>query len=253
MAIVESKWAAVPPTLCLPDDEIHLWRAALDHPAIHVERVAAVLSVDERNRAERFYFDQDRRRFIVGRGLLRMILGRYMSVEPRRLEFCYGPHGKPALVETAGTWSPRFNVSHSDGLALYAVTHRQELGVDVERIRPIADVGAIADRFFSAEENAVLHAVPPSRKIEAFFTCWTRKEAYIKATGDGLSLPLDQFDVSLAPGASSALLSIRGAPGAATGWLLRDLALGPEYVAALAVEGHGWHFQYWQWADGVTR
>jgi len=212
-----------------------------------IQRLQSTLSTDECQRAERFYFQRDRRRFTVARGVLRSILSQYLGLAPQQLRFCYGPHGKPALVSTSGPARLHFNVSHSHELALYAITYDRHIGVDVEHIRTDFACEAIAERFFSPPERAVLRCLPPQVKYEAFFNCWTRKEAYIKACGEGLSLPLDQFDVSLAPGVPAALLATRWAPHEAARWTLRDIVPGPGYAAALAVEGHGWRLACWQW------
>jgi len=218
----------------LTTDEIHIWFAYLDQPVSLFQRL---LSMDERRRSERFHFEEDRRRFIIRQGILRKILGRYLGVEPSRLQFCYGKNGKPALADTFGKEKVRFNSSHSEGLALYAFTHDREIGVDVEHIRDIPEMEQITERFFSARENAVFHTLPESKKKEAFFNCWTRKEAFIKATGDGLSLPLDRFDVSLVPGEPARLLGIDGDSKTASRWLLQDLKPAPDFAAAFAVKG----------------
>ncbi len=242
-----SCWDPPPPTVKLGSDEVHVWRVALDLGASGVQNLEQTLSEDERTRAERFYFHKDREHFIVARGLLRVILGCYLDMEPGQLKFCYGPHGKPTLAERSGMGVLRFNVSHSNGIALYAITRGREVGVDVERLRPDLEDEHIARRFFSSREIVALRAVPANIRLEAFFNCWTRKEAYIKARGEGLTLPLDRFDVSLAPGEPAALLSINGDRQEASRWLLQSLAPGPGYVAALAVEGHELRIKCWQW------
>ncbi len=166
---------------------------------------------------------------------------------PDHLRFYYGPQGKPKLdKETAGE-ALRFNVTHTQGLALYAVANGREVGIDVERIRPELVDGDFAERFFSPREVAALRMLPVGLRPEAFFNCWTRKEAYAKARGDGLSLPLKQFDVSLAPREPAALLSTKGDPLEAARWSLSALHPGPGYVAALAVEGHDWRLECRQW------
>lgn len=203
-------------------------------------------------RAELFHFEQDRKRFIVGRGVLRTILALYLGTEPSRLQFCYGPHGKPYLADRLGDATLRFNLAHSHELALYAFTRGREIGVDLEYIRYMPGVEQIAARFFSTRENAVLHALPTSQKQEAFFNCWTLKEAYIKAIGNGLAQPLDKFDVSLAPGEPARLLSVEGAPEEASRWSLKALTPAPGYVAALAVEGHDWRLTYWQFPESTS-
>jgi 4'-phosphopantetheinyl transferase len=243
----ETVWFPPPADLALPGDEVHVWRASLDLPASHVQDLQHTLAADELNRAARFHFQRDRRHFIVARGLLRAILGRTLGVAPGQLCFCYSPHAKPALAITPGQEPVNFNLSHSGGLVLYALTRRRQIGIDLERIRADLEIEPIAARFFSRREYTVLRALPGSVRLEAFFNCWTRKEAYIKARGEGLSLPLDRFDVSLVPGEPATLLSTRDDPQEATRWSLRALSPGPGYVAALAVEGRGWRLKCWQW------
>ena len=242
-----SPWCSPPTTIRLGSDEVHVWRADLTLSASRVESLEQTLSTDERERAQRFCFQTDREHFIVARASLRAILGCYLDVEPDELRFCYSPKGKPALSSESLGGDLRFNLSHSDGLALYAVTRGREIGVDIERVRPELADGKIAERFFSPREVAALRALHPHLQLQAFFNCWTRKEAYIKARGDGLSLPLDQFDVSVVPGEPAALLNTTHDLGESSRWLLRQLFPGADYVAALAVEGLDWRLQCWQW------
>jgi 4'-phosphopantetheinyl transferase len=240
-------WGLPPANLGLSNDEVHVWRACLAQPAVTLKRLAQTLSADEQRRAERFYFERHRRHFIVARGVLRVILGHYLGLEPHQVRFTYGAQGKPALVVCEGQSSLDLNLSHSQELALYAVTRRRQVGVDVECIRPIPDAEQIAARTFSAQEYRVWRTLPEATKQEAFFNCWTRKEAYVKAIGDGLRRPLDQFDVSLAPGEPAELLNIAGHPEEAAQWSIQELRSAPGYAAALAVKGHGWHLMCWQW------
>jgi 4'-phosphopantetheinyl transferase len=214
-------------------------------PEAQVRSLWDTLTADERQRAERFLFEKDRTHFVVARGLLRVLLGRYLRQDSPHLRFTYGPHGKPALATDTDRMSLCFNVSHSHGLALYAITRGREVGVDVERIRPEIAQEKIAERFFSPREVTVLRALPTPLQAPAFFACWTRKEAYIKAKGDGLTLPLDQFDVSLAPGEPAALLHTAWDPQEAAGWALQDLAPASGYRAAVAVAGHAWRLTCW--------
>lgn len=237
--------------ITLSGDEVHVWCVPLDQPASRVKQLAYVLSADEQARSERFYLVQERRRFIVSRSLLRVALARYVDVEPNQLQFCYSPRGKPALLDTMAGADLCFNVSHSQELALFAMTYNQAIGVDLEHIRPIVDVQNIADRFFSAHESATLRVLPPSKLLEGFFNCWTRKEAYVKARGEGLSAPLDEFEVSLAPGEPAKLLRIGGDPREASRWVLRGLAPASTYVAALAVEGHVRRLECWYWPGAM--
>lgn len=250
-AMTIPEYTSVSPSdhLTLPDDEVHVWRAALDQPAISLKKLTQTLSRDESMRADRFYFDRDRKRFIVGRGMLRNILSLYLRTEPRLLRFSYGAYGKPYLVGRAGEETIRFNLSHSHELALYGFTRGREIGVDLEYIHDVPEFDQIAARFFSESENAVLDTLPSNEKQEAFFNCWTRKEAYIKAIGNGLAHPLDQFDVSLAPGEPARLLKVDGDVQEAGRWSLKSLMPAPGYVAAIAIEGHDWRLQQWRWSD----
>lgn len=182
-------WCFPPKTLKLESDEVHVWRASLDLEASSIQSLLDILCVEEQQRAERYHFPKDRDRFIVARGLLRVIISYYLGKEPRDLQFVYNQYGKPALSEAYNREPLCFNLSHSRELALYAVTQNRNLGVDLEYIRTGFPCEEIAERFFSPQENAILRTLPLDMKHKAFFTCWTRKEAYIKATGKGLSLP----------------------------------------------------------------
>jgi 4'-phosphopantetheinyl transferase len=236
-------------TCLLSKNDVHVWCASLDVAKLHIESLQKTLSADELRRAECFYFRKDYEHFIVARGLLRFILSRYLDIEPSQLRFRYNPYGKPALANTAYEDALCFNLSHSHGLAIYAVTRGREIGIDLERIQPDLPYEEIAEQFFSLEENRVLRALPAKMKREAFFSCWTRKEAYLKAKGDGLSFPLDQFDVSLTPGEPAMLLNTRGAPQEASRWSLHELTPTYGYIAALAIEGYGWRIAYWKWSE----
>jgi len=242
-------WRAPPETLVLGDDEIHVWRATLDQTPSQIQGFLHNLAADEQAKAERFYFERDREHFIAARGVLRAILGGYLNRAPESLSFCYSSHGKPALAGESDGEPIRFNVSHSYGVALYAITRGREVGIDLERIRFDLAVAEIAERFFSRREVAMLRTLPTEAQRQAFFRCWTRKEAYIKARGEGLSLPLDQFDVSLAPGEPAAVLGTQRDPSEASRWSLQELTPAPGYAATLTVEGHGWHLTRWQWPD----
>ncbi len=244
---VSPPWCVPPKPLIFGTDEVHVWRATLDLSPSQIDSFWHTLAPDEKARAERFYFHRDRDRFIAARGVLRAILGLYLNKAPECLSFCYGSHGKPALVWESGGDAIRFNISHSDGVALYAVTRGRKVGIDLELVRRGLEIEEIAERFFSRLEIATLRALPTYLRRYAFFLCWTRKEAYIKARGEGLSLPLDQFDVSLIPGEPATLMSTRPDSDEALRWSLRELTPDPGYAAALAVEGHGRSFAYWQW------
>ena len=247
LASIDSTWFAAPERLSLGSSDVHVWQVGLDQSPSQRAFFQNTLDEDERSRADRFYFSRDRERFIVARGVLRVLLGRYLDRSPESLFFTYSTHGKPALALESGADAIRFNLSHSHGTALYAVTRGRELGVDLEFIRGDLEAEQIAERFFSQSEIGALRALPPDLRKNAFFLCWTRKEAYIKARGEGLSMPLDQFDVSLIPGEPAALLSTHPDPDEALSWSLTHLSPAPGYAAALATKGRDWTLSCWQW------
>ncbi|MBI4551952.1 MAG: 4'-phosphopantetheinyl transferase superfamily protein [Candidatus Latescibacteria bacterium] len=238
-----------PADLSLSPGEVHVWRASLDVSASRIQSLLRTVSADERARAERSRVQEDRDRFIVGRGVLRGLLARYLDIQPDQVCLSSTLYGKPILTGTHGGARLRFSVSHSHRLALYAVSRDREVGIDLEYRRPGRDetLMAIAEQFFSSREVKALRRLPVSGRAEGFYACWTRKEAYLKAKGRGLSLPLDQFVVSVTPGCA-ALLHTAWSPDEAARWSLSDLDPGPGYAAALAVEGECQCVQ-WQWPD----
>jgi 4'-phosphopantetheinyl transferase len=217
-------------------DLIQVWLAILDVPADEKAELADYLSADEQARASRYGHPQVRERFTVGRGLLRRILAGCLDCDPRELAFGYGPHGKPHLLGAPGV-AMSFNISHSGSVAVYAVARGQAVGVDIEQIRPDRATHELAQRYFATGEVKALRDLPAEERVAAFFRCWSRKEAFIKAIGDGLAFPLDEFEVSLAPGEPAALLAVRGDPAAARTWSLHDLVAPPGFAAAVAVAG----------------
>jgi 4'-phosphopantetheinyl transferase len=249
MSILPSEqiWNVPPATLRLSHHDVHVWRTSLELHTEHVQHLRQTLSADEIVRAERFYFEKDRQHFIVARGVLRMILSRYLGLDPRQLEFSYSAYGKPTLATTPGRDWLRFNLSHSHELALYAIAHGREVGIDIEYMRDNVETDTLAERYFSPREVMTLRALPAFQRSAAFFTCWTRKEAYIKARGEGLAFPLDRFDVSLTPEEPPALLRTLGDPHEAARWSLQAPAPGRGYTAALVVEGHDWQMTCWHW------
>jgi 4'-phosphopantetheinyl transferase len=212
--------------------EVHLWAIQLDASDEDLTRCSSCLSVEEHNRAERFRFDRHRRDFMISHGVLRMLLSGYSETSPAGIKFSYGSKGKPALEDV--TCSVRFNMSHSGRMAVYAFTTGCQVGVDVEQVRPVSDMEDIAVRFFSSEETAELKEVPEANRTQGFFNCWTRKEAFIKAVGDGLSLPLDAFHVSLKPSEPARLLSLAGDAQAAILWTLHHFVPARDYIGAVA-------------------
>lgn len=245
----KNQWNTQPTPARLGGQEIHVWRSFLDQHSEQTRSLAQTLSFDERERARRFRFHTHRRRFIAGRGFLRAILAYYLNREPGDIRFSYGVNGKPELCKKFCQKPFRFNLSHSNGLALYAITCEAEIGVDVEFIQPLSSVEEIAKRFFSPNEVAVFLAIPASQKLKAFYNCWTRKEAFIKAKGAGLAYPLHQFDVSLIPEEPATFLSISGDVSRAAGWSLVELAPAPDYAAAIAYEGRGLRVACFEWTN----
>jgi len=244
---IHPAWHRPPAGLVLRDNDIHVWRVPIDRPGTTIQALWQTLSTLEQQRAERFRADRDRRRFIVSHGALRALLSRYLGIEPGRLSFEEGAHGKPRLAGRGVAPPAEFNLAHSGGLAVCAVTRQRPVGIDLEVVRPVLDADQIVERFFSARERAVYRSLPVDDRQAAFFACWTRKEAFIKLIGDGLSRPLDQFDVSLAPGEPARIVSIGGSQPEAQKWSLFGFVPGPNYLGALAVEARDGSPSYWTW------
>jgi 4'-phosphopantetheinyl transferase len=212
--------------------DLHVWTVRLHSPESCFENCSAWLSAEESARAARFHFERHRRAFVFGRAALRALLGNLLGLSPERVQFRYGSKGKPDLADS--TSALRFNASNSGDLAVYAFALGTEIGIDVEQLRPITEVQDIAKRFFATEEVAELMSLPPSEQVGGFFRCWTRKEAYIKAIGDGLSVPLDSFRVTLRPGDPARMLHLGGSEEAARNWTMHDFAPAPDYFGAVA-------------------
>lgn len=237
-----SKWLEPPSALTLRNGKVHVWRIGLEQQDDLLERFRGTLEPEELDRASRFRFERLQRHFVVSRGFLRNVLARYMEVRPQDLRFVYNDYGKPSL---AGQQSLRFNMSHSHEVALVAVACDAALGVDVEYIRADFASEEIAKRFFSRREVETLTSLPREEIVAAFFRCWTRKEAYIKAIGKGLSQQLDRFDVTLAPYEPAALLQADAED--TSSWSLSDIDVGSDYASALAVEGTPSVISYWKY------
>jgi 4'-phosphopantetheinyl transferase len=218
------------------DDAIEIVVTRLDVGPDAVRAAAALLSDAERQRARRFAFDRDRRRFVVARSRLRQVLGARLEVRPDAVELVCGTRGKPALAGRCADPDLRFNLSHCDDIAVYALSYGREIGVDVEAVRVIPDADAIAAHMFSRRENEVYCALDSRDKPLGFFNCWTRKEAFIKALGDGLYHPLDCFDVSLAPGEPARILRVASTTGDHCGWTLHAFSPGPGLIGAVVVQ-----------------
>jgi 4'-phosphopantetheinyl transferase len=237
------------PSLALDATEVHLWQASLDErPADIFE---SFLSADELTRANRFHFVKDRSRFVVARGLLRNLLSAYLGVDCSDLRFSYGAQGKPFLVLDSPV-QINFNVSHTHGRAVFAFTRGRDLGVDLEYVSDDFDDELIANRFFSRAEVLTLRTVPADLRKQAFFNCWTRKEAYIKARGEGLSMPLNQFDVSLRPNEPVALQNNYRDEREVSRWSMQAIPAPEGYVGALVVEGHDWQLKSFSFETSLT-
>jgi 4'-phosphopantetheinyl transferase len=219
-------------------DDVHVWRIALDHIATSVA-MNGMLSADERQRADRFRFNKDRVQFIQSRAALRFILGNYLSIAPNKVEFSYSTYGKPSLANGSSPSTLQFNLSRRDNLALLAIANNREVGVDVEITRNDLPLAQMAETSFSQPELTTWRNLPPNLRTLGFFNCWTRKEAYIKAHGEGLSFPLKQFDVSLVPGMPARLIEVRNGMDDAGRWTMNDVPAGDGYVAAIAATRTG--------------
>ena len=236
-----------PPALA--DGEVHVWRAAAPAGVFSFRAMFALLSDDERERAARYYFEGDRERFVVWRGLLRTLLGLYLGRPAAGLRFAYNEYGKPS-VEGGSGGDLRFNLAHSHDMALYAFARGREVGVDVELVWGEFAGEEIAERFFSPREVGALRALPWEQKARAFFECWTRREAYVKARGGGLSLPLDSFDVAFGPGQPAAPLAVRDGSASNLDYSVRGLTPAPDYAAALAASPAARRVSLFAWEWG---
>jgi 4'-phosphopantetheinyl transferase len=245
-----SIWSFPPEVLDLQPHQVDVWRVGLELPLDVLDQQKAALSADETQRAARFHFPADRDRYIAAHGGLRDILSRYLHCEPNQPNFITNPYGKPALHGH----KLEFNLSHSGDFALIAITRQRKVGVDIERIRQGISSHVIVRQYFSKSEVAELQRLPNAQREVAFFTCWTRKEAYIKAQGMGLSLPLESFDVSLTPNEPAILRATRPDAQEAARWTLLSLEIDPRYKSAIAVESiarpsndQGLEFRLWDW------
>jgi 4'-phosphopantetheinyl transferase len=248
-----SVWIASSEACSIGPQEVHVWRIGLIQPEAVLQSHRECLEQNEIERADRFYFAKDRNRFTVARGVLRRLLGAYLALDPREVRFVYGPQGKPDLVPPQNCSGLRFNLSHSGEIALFAIARNKELGVDVEQIRADFASRDIAARFFAPEECVKLEALADSESVGAFFNCWTRKEAYIKARGGGLSIPLDSFEVAFTPGEEPALLHVKTGDEFFSRWRFHELHPGPGYKAALVVEGPEHELTLFDWRELPAR
>jgi 4'-phosphopantetheinyl transferase len=221
----------------LGKNDVYVRIASLDRGPSELRFLESILAEDEINRAKRFYFQKDRERFIAGRGLLRVILSSYVGMPPDDISFTYGSNGKPGLQRQDGQPAIEFNLAHSGGTAIFAITQDRAVGIDIESVKYEFPVESVAERFFSKVEVAALRSLPEQVKKIAFFKCWTRKEAFIKAIGHGLSFTLLDFDVSLMPGQPARLLHVRGVSEEASHWCMEDIDSVTGSAAAIVFSG----------------
>jgi len=254
-----SVWSVPPQNLFLAEDEVHVWCGALDLSESLIEKFMNSLSEDEQSRANRFYFLRDKNRFIVARGMLRKILSFYLGGKPNTIQFQYSPYGKPSLhpyfnehISPPKSSEIKFNISHSNAIALFGITKSRQIGIDVEYTKPLPDTDKVAERFFGFQENLKYQQLPKEQKLTGFYHCWTRKEAFIKAIGEGLSYPLDQFEVSFLPNEKPRIKHIQNDKVQGEAWSLKVLEPYPEYIGAVAVEGKSLRFIQYEFQTGIT-
>ena len=245
------RWCETSVVPMLEPGEIHVWKIHLAAPAAAIQ-LEKFLSAEERERAARFHFAADKNRFITCRAVLRQLLAAQVGATPDALRFESRPHGKPVVSGQKNAAGLHFNCSHSADWGLVALARDGEVGVDLEQHRHHTDVGALAERFFSAAEIGALKTLPEALKTMGFFNAWTRKEAFVKALGLGLAFPLNGFSVTLAPGQPAALLDVVGDPEAVRKWTLAALDVRPDYSAALVFAGHGSRLKHFHWQPPIT-
>ena len=232
-------WLPAPKELDLLLNDVHIWRINLNSDELQLQSFRETLSSDEIARAERFYFPEHRQRFMAGRGTLRTILGQYLDIAPKQVEFEYQPRGKPLLAAKFADKGLLFNLSHSQDLALLGISYQHQIGVDLEYIRTMSDLEGLAKRFFSAREYEYLRLLSPAQQQQIFFRYWTCKEAYLKATGDGL-VQLEEIEIDLTPNQPSKLL-VSG------DWSLSELTPADNFAAAVVVAGSNIHLHCWEY------
>jgi 4'-phosphopantetheinyl transferase len=237
-------WVRAGRPLTLAHKELHVWRASLDLPAELMQRLAKTLSADENERAGKFLIARTRERFVSARGILRQLLGMYLGLDPDKIDFRYGPQGKPSVLATHDS-NVSFSVSHSQAMGLFAFCGGGEVGVDIEEVKADFKGMQIASHFFSSEEIAGLAKLPPEQADKAFFECWTGKEAYVKARGEGLSFPLRNFSI----GFVNREQVLRDEMGRA--WSCYALEPAPGFAGAVVAAGGGWALKHYDWSAGV--
>ena len=245
-------WPFAHETIPLEAHQVHLWCAVLRDFESVLPRFEAVLSSAERARAKEFRFSRDRTQFIIRHGIRRELLGRYLKRHPSEIDFCYGPSGKPGIKNGGSPKPLEFNDSHSGGLALYAVTLACPVGVDVECLRPVPEFQDIATRFFSLREAEMLMALPMESRMEGFFTCWTHKEAFLKATGEGIGQDLTKVEVKLNPRRAVEVLHSSSEPQTQTEWQWHSFFPARGYLAAIAYRHHELTLSLWRFRGPLS-
>lgn len=242
----EIHWSFPTQECDLEPGEVHVWAADLDVPSKDFEQFAESLSTREIERAARFHFERDRKRFVAGRGLMRTLLSRYLQIEPSGIEFRYNAQGKPSVVTAGAGDSLQFNLTHCEDLALLAVTRLAEVGVDIERVRALEDFDDLVRKFFSSRESAAFANLGVEEKPAAFFNLWTRKEAWLKATGEGIAHSLHLVEVAFLPGESARLVNLPRQLAGGTRWTLHELDPAENFTAALAINGAPESLKCWR-------
>lgn len=252
MITFENSWMFPVPPMELPRNDVHVWHLELDRPCLDLLELASTLSAEERTRAANFRFERHRNRFITRRGVLRTLLGLYLNMKPELVEFCYSRYGKPYLAERFHKEAIQFNLAHSHERAIYAFARNRKVGVDLEYIHDMQGFEKVAAGLFSKRENAILRILSRDEKLRAFFDCWTRKEAYGKAIGIGLTQALDQFEGLQSSGGVPACDILKNHAKEVTQWSITSFAPAPEYIAKFVVEGHSWHLHHFQFLPKIV-
>ena len=234
---IELTWPLPPQGRQSAVHEVHVWSAVLLRPEMDYVEALDTLSESERERSRRFHFERDRKSFIARRALLRSVLARYLNIAPAEIRLAFEERGKPTLFPPGGAQRLHFNFTHSRNLALCAVCEHSPVGVDVEKIRPMPELSEIAATFCSPEERASIHSSHGEKKLDAFFSVWTRKECYLKGTGEGIAGSLAQIDCMTSP----------------PPWTIHALSPAPRYVGAVAVTGADARLCCWRWPVGEQR
>lgn len=245
----ETTWLAKPKSHELGEHEVHIWLANLELEIYAMSKFLRDLSLTERTRAQNLRFDHDRRRFVLAKGILRNLLGSYLEIPPNEIQFTSGPSGKPELAERSQRRDGPvyFNQAHSGHLGIYAFSRKRRVGVDIEEIRPFPDMDQLAPLLFSAHELAVFQALNPAEKEAAFFSTWTHKEAFVKALGKGLTVPLSQFEVSRVGGSVAKIVQSHDPSPGAREWCVKDVSISAQFSAAVCVEGESWKLRCLKW------